>query len=91
MKHLLPFILLALAAPAHAQLLGEVRSDNGRIELREEAGPCVGQARSAIFVGNNGLRVQGCWIPRPSMIFVVFLDGDVAQIPPQVIRKPTTL
>lgn len=92
MKAALLALLALLALPVQADVIGDVQSSAGRIELHAERGPaCMEPARHAVFVGRHGAQVPGCWTLRDGSVLVVFFDGDVAQIPVQAIRKPTRL
>jgi hypothetical protein len=39
-------------------------------------------------VAANGDRISGCWVIRGGVVAVVFLDGDVAQVPVVFLQKP---
>lgn len=87
---LLPLAMLAMHAIAGAATVGEVRTSTWRIDLHDERGPCAGRAMSAAFVSEAGERIQGCWVPGPGAVFVVFFDGDIATLPPSIIKRPTS-
>lgn len=78
-----------LAASAHAGVLGFVQTPQGRIEMHDERGPCTGNAMRADFVPYDGDRVSGCWVVRGTVVAVVFLDGDIAQVPVVFLQKPS--
>ncbi|HLL09860.1 MAG TPA: hypothetical protein VK570_02300 [Rubrivivax sp.] len=84
-------ILLTAAATsgARADVVGYVQTPQGRIEVHDDRGPCAGDAKRADFVAANGDRVSGCWVIRGAVVAVVFLDGDVAQVPVMHLQKPT--
>lgn len=79
---------VAAAAGAQAAVVGYVQSPQGRIEVHDERGPCAGDAKRADFVAANGDRISGCWVIRGGVVAVVFLDGDVAQVPVVFLQKP---
>lgn len=75
-----------------ATLAVATSADGATIALTDEAGPCVGEARLAIWRSPDAkLRVPGCWKNLGPAIHVAFLDGDMAQIPIQELKKPTSL
>lgn len=84
-------LLLALALPAQAAVVGVVEGEGSRLELHDDAGGlCVGQARKAEHVPDKGARVPGCWTTGNGIIFVVFLDGEIGKIPMQAVKPPKT-
>ena len=84
------FLVLACAA-AHAAVPGlTVATDSGRIDLYEEAGPCVGQARRAEYVPKKGDPIAGCGVFTGQGVRIVLLDGDSSTLPAAVFQKPVT-
>lgn len=82
---------VALSATA-GSIATATSSDGASITLMEEAGPCVGGARLAVYVSPDAKsRVPGCWKLAGGMVVVAFLDGDMAQIPVGDLKKPTSL
>ena len=83
-------LLTALATTAaQAEVVGYVQSPEGRIDLHEDRGPCKAEAKRAEYVPiQGGEAVTGCWISKGKVVGVVFLDGDVAQIPVAALMKP---
>lgn len=82
--------LLALAGASQAAVIAEVAQGDLRLELHDEAGPCLGHARLAVFY--QGLvRVPGCWTLRGAQVLIVFLDGDMAEVDVQLFRRPKLL
>lgn len=79
---------VAAATGAQAAVVGYVQTPQGRIEVHDERGPCAGDAKRADFVAANGDRISGCWVIRGGVVAVVFLDGDVAQVPVVYLQKP---
>ena len=79
---------VAAAAGAQAAVVGYVETPQGRIEVHDELGPCAGDAKRADFVSVSGDRISGCWVIRGGVVAVVFLDGDVAQVPVVFLQKP---
>lgn len=85
---MLSTVALLATASSHATVLGYVQTPQGRIEVHDERGPCAGDAKRADFVPVNGDRISGCWVVRGTVVAVVFLDGDVAQVPVVFLQKP---
>ena len=85
---ILSTVALIAATGAHAEVMGYVQTPQGRIEVHDERGPCAGDAKRADFVSASGDRISGCWVVRGSVVAVVFLDGDVAQVPVVFLQKP---
>ncbi len=55
-------LILSLAClPAHATMVGLFEFDNGRVDLFDDPGVCVGKALRAEFVPSEGPAVAGCW------------------------------
>jgi hypothetical protein len=79
---------LLVSNAAHAAIVGTVESPDGRIDLFEEHGPCVGKALKAEFVPQKGEPVVGCWVAGGPFVMVVFLDADIAQIPTSAVVPP---
>lgn len=79
---------LCLALSVNAAPIAVAQSGKLRITLHDEAGPCVGPARLAVF--EDGMqRVPGCWVAAPpDAIAIAFLDGDAARVPTALFRKP---
>lgn len=87
MKRLAMLLPLTLANLAHAAVIAVAAEGAVRLELHDTAGPCVGQARHAVY-SDGRQRVPGCWVARDGAVHVVFLDGDHASVPIQLFRKP---
>jgi hypothetical protein len=84
------FLALMLGSSAvKADVVGVVEAEDARLYLHEEAGPCVGGARLARHVAKDGKEIPGCWVFVQGRVQVAFMDGDMALIPPAVVRKPT--
>lgn len=83
--------LPALAAPIYTAPL----NDGSSIVLTDDAGPCVGQARLALWVSRDArTQVPGCYAPPApgaEAVFVLFLDGELAKVPLAALRKPVVL
>jgi hypothetical protein len=79
-----------LASSAQAAVMGVVSTEQGSLELHDEAGAtCKGEAKRADFVSPRGERTGGCWIVTDDgMIWVVFFDTDTARIPVRFVKKP---
>ena len=83
-------LALLMALPAAAKTIAVVRADNGALmQLTDEMGPCLGPARQAIWMSADGLeRIPGCWRLHGKNVLVAFLDGDVAEVPVSLLRRP---
>jgi len=79
--------LLLAAAPVP---LAEYREGDARVELYAEVGPCVGNARWAVFL-QGPVRVPGCWLLTEDSVQIAWLDGDFTIVPARVFRKPEVL
>jgi hypothetical protein len=88
MKTALVSILLAATGACQAAVVGVVESPQGRIDLFDDHGQCVGKALKAEFIPEQGETVQGCWVVGGQVILVVFLDADIATIPVAMIAPP---
>lgn len=87
---MLPLALSSMAATAHADVVGYVQTPQGRIEVHDDRGPCAGDAKKAVYVPMQGEdRITGCWVVRGTVVAVVFLDGDIAQVPVVYMQKPS--
>ena len=85
-------VLLAFCGAAQADVVGYVQSPEGRIDLHEDSGPCKAQAKRAEYVPvHGGEAVPGCWIAKGSFVGIVFMDGDIAQIPVAALQKPVAV
>lgn len=74
--------LAMMVLPAHAKVVAvAVSSDGARIELHDQAGPCVGAARMAEHVAANGHKTAGCWLLDQQSVKISFLDGERGDIP----------
>jgi hypothetical protein len=89
MKLIAAAALLA-AGSVQAQALAEYVEGDARIELHRDAGPCVDNARWAVFF-RGMVRVSGCWILAGGVVQIAWLDGDVSQVPLRVFREPRSL
>lgn len=66
--------------------------DGSSIVLTDERGPCVGDARLALWISADArVKVPGCYVAFPQVVMVSFLDGDRGDIPIQALKKPTGL
>lgn len=74
--------LLAAAQPTQARVVAiAISGDGARIELHDQAGPCVGAARLAEHVVPGGHKVAGCWLADAQAVRISFLDGERGNIP----------
>ena len=88
MKRAACIFLALIALSAQSKVIGTTDDGGNRIDLHDERGPCEGDALRAEYVKSNGEVTAGCWISKGPMVYVVFLDADVARIPMQSVRKP---
>lgn len=79
-----------VAFSAHAAVIAVAQEGAKRLDLHDQAGHCVGQARLAIYT-DGAQRVPGCWLVKPDAVTVAFLDGDFITVPLTVFRKPQDL
>lgn len=73
-------LLLALAFPVYADpVYVFTGADGSTITLHDNAGPCVGRARLAVWQAKNEsiTPIPGCYLVAPAGARVAFLDGDV--------------
>jgi hypothetical protein len=70
--------------------IAEYREGDARVELYAEAGPCVGNARWAVYL-QPPVRVPGCWLWVGESVQIAWLDGDFSKVPARVFRKPELL
>mgnify|MGYP007100119268 CR=1 FL=1 len=83
-------LTLALTAPiaAHAAIIAVATGDAGaRRELHDIPGPCLGNARMAVYV-KGPERIPGCWIAGAGEVQIAWLDGDTTLVSAGVFRKP---
>lgn len=78
---------LLFCGAAHAAVIAVAQQGKHRLELHDEAGPCLGSARLAIYT-DGAQRIPGCWLVRPDAVTVSFLDGDHAAIPMAAFKPP---
>ncbi len=91
MKHLIGIILAAFSITASAQTL-EARHPGGAvIQLHNETGPCVDNAKLATFIYPNKKKVQGCWKTDGVVVNVAWFDADGGAIPVKFFKPPETL
>jgi hypothetical protein len=83
---ILPALLLCTSA--HSAVIGVADIPAGSVLLHDEARMCVGDALYAEWVPVSGARVAGCWTAGGPSVNVVFLDGEIARIPAQMIKAP---
>jgi hypothetical protein len=83
-------VLLALAGASHAAVIAEVRERDMVLQLTDETGPCVGQAKLAVFRQGIDAPIQGCYRLNPAtmIVQVAFLDGDVVEVPVALFKRP---
>jgi hypothetical protein len=81
---------LLLAIGAHAAVIAVAQQGKQRLELHDQAGHCLGEARLAIF-SDGAQRIPGCWLARAEHVTVAFLDGDHVAVPFALFRRPQEL
>lgn len=75
-------VLVVSAGASHAEVIVRfVQTPEGRIDLYADQGPCRAEVKRAEYVPAKGDPVPGCWVVRRTMVSIVFLDGDIAQVP----------
>jgi hypothetical protein len=84
-------LIAALAMPAHAEVILVATAPSGEsVMLTDEPGPCVRGARLALWVSADAKdKIPGCYRPTAGGVVVVFMDGDMAQIPVHQLKEPT--
>ena len=82
--------LLMAASAAQADVVAEFVEGDFRVELHEDAGPCVGEARWAVLMHGRE-RVPGCWILTPDGVQIAWLSGKADVLPARLFRKPQPL
>lgn len=82
--------LAALAVAAQAAVIAVAQDGARRLDLHDQAGHCLGQARLAVFT-DGVQRVPGCWLVKPDAVTIAFLDGDFITVPLAAFRKPQDL
>ncbi len=72
-----------VATTASAAVIAEAEVSPGVvIQLHDEAGPCVGSARLAVWINNETKEhVPGCWTKRGDFVGFAFLDSDSGRWP----------
>lgn len=90
MNYRAAILVLACAAAYAAPDMTAETKGGGRIDLYRDAWQCVGNARRAEFVPSRGDAVHGCWLAAAGDVRIVFLDGDVVQVPIGVFAPPKT-
>jgi hypothetical protein len=86
-------VLLALAGASHAAVIAEARERDIVLQLTDEAGPCISPAKLAVFRQGVAAPIQGCYRLNPAtmIVQVAFLDGDVAEVPVSLFKRPGDL
>ncbi len=81
---------LLLASAAHAAVVAVAQQGQHRLELHDQAGHCLGEARLAVYADDKQ-RIPGCWLVRAEGVSIAFLDGDHIVVPAAAFRKPSQL
>jgi hypothetical protein len=85
-------IIALLCGSAQAAVVAVLQTTAGTILIHDVHGPCLENARLAEFLSADATRkIPGCYLVGGGDIRIVFLDGDVVEIPIQALRKPTSL
>lgn len=82
--------MAALAMTAQAAVIAVAQEGAKRLDLHDQPGHCLGQARLAVYT-DGVQRVPGCWLVKPDAVTVAFLDGDFITVPLAAFRKPQDL
>lgn len=89
MKGAILALSLMLSSTAYSQL-AEYAEGSNKVQLYSESGPCVKEARWALYIQGSE-RISGCWIViPPAAIQVSWLDGDISRFPIEIFTKPKT-
>ena len=92
MKYLLSLLMFAAFNVAAQPVVEEARHPSGAIiQLHNEKGPCVDQAKLATFFYPDKKKVQGCWKTDGAVVMVAWFDGDGGAIPVKFFKPPETL
>lgn len=83
-------LALLISGAAQAGVVAELLGDQSTLQLHDDAGPCVGAARWAVYLDAKQ-RIPGCWVLSPHGVQIAFLDGDVLIVPIEAFRKPKEL
>lgn len=90
MRTLLAIILLLGVMPAEAGpvFVTEPDASGATITLHDDAGPCEGDAKMAVWRSADATRsVRGCWIFAGIGVWVSFLDGERGDFRLAILRK----
>lgn len=83
---LLVFSLL-FVTPSYSQV-AEYSEGSKKVELYIEPGPCLKDAKWALYIDEKE-RIPGCWIViPPTTIQISWLDGDISRFPIEIFKKP---
>jgi hypothetical protein len=90
MRIIVAAIASLVATTASAAVIAEAEVSPGVvIQLHDEAGPCVGSARLAVYIeAASQQRIPGCWTQSGEMIGIAFLDSDTGRVPVAALKKP---
>lgn len=82
--------LLTAPTPAAAAVIAIAQEGTVTVELHDEAGMCLGQARLAVY-RTAEVRVPGCWTVdlETRSIRIAWLDGDYSTAPVGLFREPS--
>lgn len=86
-------ILAALVAPSAAfpatiWTLGPSPAGE-TVTFSDQKGPCVGEARVAVWTKPGRDPVPACYRIEGGMLMIAFLDGDSVQLPAAMLKKAT--
>jgi hypothetical protein len=81
-------IAVTMPPPAAAAVIAVAGNAEQRAELHDEAGPCVGAARLAVFIQGKA-RTPGCWVMAGTdAVQIAWLDGDVSNVAVRHFKRP---
>lgn len=84
---------LTVCGVAHAAPVAVATTPDGAtLTLHDDAGPCVGGARFALWRSADAqASIPGCWVVLENMIRIAYFDGDIGNIAPSAFKKATSL
>jgi len=87
---LLLLVLMFIAGPAAAALIGVGQAGSIRIEFCDEQASCPEGAQRVVMVAPAGATSEGCWAEDDDgNVFIVMADGRVARGHRRMIKPPT--
>lgn len=83
---LLALALAAFSTSASAEPREAEVSPGVVVLFLDEAGPCVGGAKLAIYI-DGAQRIPGCYREEGPIIGIAFLDADTMRVPKSMLRR----